>query len=248
MDATPATRDSLAADLRRLGVTPGGVLWVHASYKSLGPVTGGAAAAIGALEDALGPAGLLLMPVFNLLPGGRDVRAAAWQPATSPSTVGWLTEAFRQLPGTVRSDHYSHSVAARGQGAAAFVADHRRTEGMPSPWDLPPWGATYGDHSPFLRAYHAPGAQILLLGVDYHSSTYCHLVEVFDWARRRALDPGAKYWWVDRDKLGAGWDAHGHLVRGRVAQADCRLFLLREFVDTLRDWLAADPARWCKGG
>ena len=31
-----ATRESLADDLRRLGVTPDGVLLLHAGYKSLG--------------------------------------------------------------------------------------------------------------------------------------------------------------------------------------------------------------------
>ena len=55
----------LSQDLRRLGVQAGDTLFVHSSYKSLGPVRGGAIAVIAALEDAIGPDGLLLMPSFT---------------------------------------------------------------------------------------------------------------------------------------------------------------------------------------
>jgi aminoglycoside N3'-acetyltransferase len=239
-----STRASLTADLLRLGVTPGGTLWVHSSYKSLGPVEGGATAILGAMEDALGPDGLLLLPAFHLLPGGQAARAAAWRYPDTPSTVGYLTEVFRQLPGTCRSDHCSHSVAARGRGAGEFVAGHRDTVGCRSPWDIAPWGATYGDHSPFLRCYRQPGAQVLMLGVDYHSATFCHLVEVLDWHRRLAANPQAPYYFTNRERLGEHWDSLGRLARGTVGQAACRLFPVRDFVDTLLVAVQADPARW----
>jgi aminoglycoside 3-N-acetyltransferase len=54
-----ATRTSLGADLRRLGVKPASVLMVHASVRSLGPVTGGVNAIVQALLDAIAPAGTL---------------------------------------------------------------------------------------------------------------------------------------------------------------------------------------------
>jgi aminoglycoside N3'-acetyltransferase len=82
------TRESLAADARRFGVETGDTLLIHSSFKSLGRVEGGAAAVIGALEDALGPAGLLLMPSFNHVESAQ--RAASWNIATTPSTVGYL--------------------------------------------------------------------------------------------------------------------------------------------------------------
>ncbi|MBT7549777.1 MAG: aminoglycoside N(3)-acetyltransferase, partial [Gemmatimonadetes bacterium] len=113
-----ATQVSLCADLCRLGVEPGDILFIHSSFKSLGPVDGGAETVVRALEDAVGSAGLILMPSFQLVPSERDQRAAGWDWATTPSTVGWLTEYFRRMPDTVRSDHYSHSVAARGGRAA----------------------------------------------------------------------------------------------------------------------------------
>jgi len=231
-------------DLRALGVQPGDLLFVHSSLKSLGPVEGGAATVITALERAIAPDGLVLMPSFNLV--ARDQRAATWDLDTTPSTVGYLTEFFRKLPGTCRSDHYSHSVAARGQGAEAFVADHRSPEGDDSPWDLAPWGKTYGTHSPMIKAY-AAGGKVLMLGVDYHSSTYIHVVETRHWQRRRIANTEAQYTFLNRDTLGAFWDAHGTLNRGKVGDADCRLFAIRDFVDTLLEEVTRHSAKWLNG-
>ena len=227
---TPHTREKLLQNLRDLGVEPGDILFVHSSFKSLGPVEGGAGAVVEALERAVGPDGLILMPSFNLVESGR--RAETWDIATTPSTVGWITEFFRLMPGTHRSDHYSHSVAARGNGAEEFVAHHLSREGHPSPWDRDPWGKTYGSHSPMFRAYR-DGGKLLMLGVDYDSSTYVHFVEVRYWNRQLRRNPDAKYRWLKRLELGMFWDGVGPLKRGLVGNAQCRLFRIREYVDTL---------------
>ena len=228
------TCQDLTRDLRRLGVAAGDILFVHSSFKSLGPVSGGAIAVIEALEAAIGPDGLLLMPSFNLVEW--EKRAATWDHATTPSTVGWITEQFRQLPGVYRSDHYSHSVAARGKGAKDFVADHLSQEGYISPWDRKPWGKTYGLHSPMYRAYRA-GAKILMLGVDYSTSTYIHLVEVTYWNKLRGDcqggDASPPFPAIDRPVLGAFWERTGTLQRGSVGDADCRLFSVPSYVNAL---------------
>lgn len=236
------TRETLEVDLGTLGVQPDDVLFVHSSFKSLGQVEGGAGTVIGAMESAIGLDGLLLMPSFNLI-GGRDQRADAWDLATTPSSVGWLTEYFRRMPGTFRSDHYSHSTAARGRGAEAFVADHLSNRGMASPWDRAPWGKTYGADSPMIRAYDRDG-KILMIGVDYETSTYCHVVEATYWAERKRDDPDAPFVWLDRHRLGAYWEAHGTLQKGRVGDADCRLIRIRTFVDGLLEAVKSDPDRY----
>ena len=224
----------LAQDLQRLGVEAGDILFVHSSFKSLGPVSGGANAVIEALEAAIGPDGLLLMPSFNLVEW--EDRAATWEHASTASTVGWITEQFRLLPGVYRSDHYSHSVAARGKGAKEFVADHLSQEGYISPWDRKPWGKTYGLHSPMYRAYRA-GAKILMLGVDYSTSTYIHLVEVIYWNKLGAGCQGGgdtpPFPAIDRPVLGAYWERTGRLNRGSVGDAGCRLFSVPGYVDAL---------------
>jgi len=224
------TRTELAQNLLDLGVRSGDMLFVHSSFKSLGSVQGGVETVVGALLDSIGATGILLMPSFNLVDRAR--RAETWDPATTPSTVGWITEYFRQLPDTWRSDHYSHSVAIHGPGARKIAAGHLRQEGYESPWDQPPWGKTYGLHSPKFRAYQAE-AKLLMLGVDYATSTYIHLVEVIYWHRLRALDQEAAFPALQRDVLGAFWDRTGNLQRGPVGAAACRLFSVRKYVDTL---------------
>lgn len=236
---TPYTREKLIQDFINLGIEKGDTLFIHSSFKSLGPVKGGAGVVISALEAAVGWDGLILMPSFSLLPS-REERIASWHINRTPSTVGWLTEFFWQMSDTYRSDHYSHSIAARGKGAKAFVGDHLRGEGYESPWDQYPWGKTYGTHSPMFRAY-AGGAKLLMLGVDYESSTYTHLVEVIHWNRHLTEDSAAEYLRLKRRELGTFWDEVGRLRQGMVGDADCRLFQIKDYVDTLLEEVEWNP-------
>lgn len=127
-DRSPAYPGSLVRDLRHLGVKTSDALFVHSALKALGPVGGGVATVIGALENAVGSQGLLLMSSFNLVE--KEKRASTWDLAATPSKVGWLTEFFRQMLGTVRSDHYSHSVAARGRQAHEFATRGPSRDGI----------------------------------------------------------------------------------------------------------------------
>ena len=235
----PYTREKLTQDLTTLGIEKGDTLFIHSSFKSLGPLEDGAGTVISALAAAVGRDGLILMPSFSLLPS-REERIASWNIGSTPSTVGWLTEFFRQMSDTYRSNHYSHAIAARGKGAKAFVADHLRREGYESPWDQPPWGKTYGTHSPMFRAYKTD-AKLLMLGVDYESSTYAHLVEVIHWNKRLIEDPEAEYIRLKRSKLGAFWDEVGRLRQGLVGDATCRLFRIKDYVDTLLEEIEWNP-------
>lgn len=235
------TCNDLTRDLKKMGVESRDTLFIHSSFKSLGTVEGGAEAVVHALEACIGEEGLLLMPSFNLVEHER--RAETWDHNSSPSTVGWITEYFRGMAGTHRSDHYSHSVSARGQGAEAFVADHRSQKGLESPWDKKPWGKTYGIHSPMVRAYERDG-KLLMFGVDYDSSTYIHLVEVRYWHRLRAGNPQAAYPALSRPGLGAFWDRAGEPNRRLVGDAECRLFRIRMYVDGLLAEVEREPERY----
>ena len=224
------TRQHLADNLRRLGVMPGDTLFIHSSFKSLGPVDGGAETVVHALEDAVDTEGLILMPSFNLVEW--EERAKTWNLDSSPSTVGWLTEYFRLMPDTVRSDHYSHSVAARGRDAARFIDGHGRREGLRSGWDREPWGFTYGLHSPMYRAYARSGV-LLMLGVDYVTSTFLHLAEVMIWNRLVELDADVESVGIDRPAAGLFWDRLERLKLGKLGDAGCRLFSIADYVDTV---------------
>ena len=236
---TPYTHEKLIQDFANLGIVQGDTLFIHSSFKSLGPVESGAGTVISALETAVGEEGLILMPTFSLLPS-REERVAAWHVDKTPSTVGWLTEFFRQMSGTHRSNHYSHPIAARGRDAKAFVSDHLRREGYQSPWDHSPWGRTYGTHSPMFRAY-TMNAKLLMIGVDYATSTYIHLVEVIHWNKRLTDDPRAEYFRLKRPELGEFWERFGQLKQGQVGNSVCRLFHIKTYVDTLLAEVARNP-------
>jgi aminoglycoside 3-N-acetyltransferase len=106
--------------VRQAGVKPGMLLMVHSSLSAFGYVAGGSQACIGALRAALGPSGTLAMPTHSSNALGK----AVFDPATSPSAVGAVTEAFRRMPGVLRSAHPTHSVAAQGPLAEALTAGH----------------------------------------------------------------------------------------------------------------------------
>ncbi|MEO0820058.1 MAG: AAC(3) family N-acetyltransferase [Pseudomonadota bacterium] len=169
--------ERLIGDLAALGVAEGGVLMVHASLSAIGRVEGGAETVVDGLLAALGPAGTLVMPAFRasvcrpglhrrlpepVLAEARR-RTPPHDPATTPSEMGAITEAFRRRPGVRRSPHPTDSITAFGPAAEALTATH------PLPWST---GAT----SPFGRL-DAMDAQFLLLGVGFNRLTLLHYAE-----------------------------------------------------------------------
>ncbi|WP_090394767.1 aminoglycoside N(3)-acetyltransferase [Pseudobutyrivibrio sp. C4] len=114
---------------------------VHTALSKIGYVCGGAQAVIEALIEVVGEDGTIMMPAQswkNLDPEDGvhwTVPEEYWQiirdnwPAydkriTPTNTMGAVAEAFRQWPGTLRSDHPARSVAAWGKHAEYLVNDH----------------------------------------------------------------------------------------------------------------------------
>ncbi len=158
------TLDSLKGDLKKLDVDPRRPLFVHSSMKALGPVAGGVDAVldafIGYMTDAL-----LIFPThtWRRIPAETTV----FDPATEPSCVGILSETFRHRDLVVRSHHPTHSVAALGPGAKAYVADDDFAA-TPCPRD-----GTMG------KLIDMKG-QILFVGCPLTKNTFIHGVE--EWA------------------------------------------------------------------
>ena len=155
-------RKQMIQDLRALGVREGGVLMVHSSLRSLGPVAGGAETVIEALLGALGPRGTLLLPALsyeNVHAGNPhfDVRQ-------TPSCVGALAEYFRQRAATRRSIHPTHSVSGVGALADEILSGHENDH------------TPCGPNSPWHRLPHYDG-QILFLGCGMRPNTSMHAVE-----------------------------------------------------------------------
>ncbi|MBN1808416.1 MAG: AAC(3) family N-acetyltransferase [Planctomycetes bacterium] len=150
------TGSRIARDLRKLGIRSGDVLAVHSSLKSIGYVDGGAAAVVDALKEVVGAGGTIIMPVFN---SPVDVFYAKHQ----PSKVGAVTETFRTSPGTKRSMHPTHSVAAWGDKAHNMVREHQKHEAL-------------GINSPFHRLAKLDG-KVLMIGIGFARCSIIHVAE-----------------------------------------------------------------------
>jgi aminoglycoside N3'-acetyltransferase len=157
MDGQAIRKSELTTELQELGVSPGAVLLVHTSFSHVGPVEGGPAGLIDALQAAIRPDGTLVMPSMS------DDDDHPFDPRTTPCLgMGVLADTFWRLPGVARSDS-PHSFAAIGPAAARITADH--------PLDVP-----HGLNSPVGRVYELDG-QVLLLGVGHDANTTIHLAE-----------------------------------------------------------------------
>lgn len=246
----PHTRESLAADLKRLGLKPGMTLIVHTAMSKLGWVCGGAIAVIQALMDALTEEGTLVMPAhsgdnsdpaqWSRPPVPADwvpiIRAnmPAYEPAWQPTRgLGRLPELFRTLPGVLRSDHPQVSFAAWGRQAGMITENHSLSFSL-------------GEGSPLGRLYDLD-AHVLLLGADYGSNTSMHLSEyrAGKAAPKRqgsAILVDGERQWVEFDdidfddepfvSMGEAYEKEGGAVTiGIVGNARCRLMRQRDIVD-----------------
>lgn len=255
----PVTRPQLVAELLRLGVRPGMTVLTHSSLSSLGWVVGGAPTVLYALEDAVGPAGTLMMPAFcegapePSLWHHPPVPESWWEeirhstppfdPDGTPTHgLGQIAELFRTQPGTVRSRHPNLSFCARGPEAHHLLHNHRYDFGL-------------GVRSPLDRLYDLDG-KVLLMGVDHGSNSSIHLAEFrSNWKGRdrvvmmegRVLQHGRpvrvrfrELDWNSDDFSALGEDFEretGQVARGPLGRGEGRLMDQRALVDYAFEWL-----------
>jgi aminoglycoside N3'-acetyltransferase len=122
------TRAELREAFRKLGVTPGRVVWVQSSWNEFYNFSEKPSVVIDLLLEMIGPEGTLVMPAIPLRMDPDRVLLIDREPVST----GLICEVFRRYPGVVRSIHFSSSVVARGPQAEFLVRDHHTTE---SPWD-----------------------------------------------------------------------------------------------------------------
>ena len=145
-----------------IGVAPGMDLLVHSSLRRVGPVDGGADAIIDTLLAAIAPDGTLMMSTVS---GNVNADQTVFHVAHTPSTVGALTNVFRQRPGAIRSLHPVHSIAAIGPKARFFTEGHLEA---PTPWSA---------ESPYGKLMRNQGF-VLFLGTDFSANTCIHAIEI----------------------------------------------------------------------
>lgn len=179
MSAPPAfhTQASLREDLRRLGISAGDMVMVHAAMLRVGRLLGGPDAFIAALRDAVGESGTLLAytdwdgAYDDLLdPDGRV--PPQWREHVPPFDAltsrairdnGILAEFIRTTPGARRSANPGASVAALGARADWVCADH-------------PLDYGYGAGSPLAKLVEA-GGKVLMAGAPLDTMTLLHHAE-----------------------------------------------------------------------
>jgi aminoglycoside 3-N-acetyltransferase len=256
-----ATRETLTADLRRLGIAGDAVVLVHSAYRSLGFVVGGPQAVVEAL---LAVAGTVVVPAHtsdNTDPASWSnppVPPSMWEPIRHESPgfdvgrtpasqwMGRLAELVRTWPGSLRSDHPQVSFAAVGAHAAEIVGDHVREDGL-------------GERSPLGAVYRLDG-KILLLGCGHESNTSLHLAEsrIPEAPRHvtgssiRGRDGRARWeTWSevavdagDFGLIGEAFEKTGAVSVGPVGSATARLMSQRAAVDFAREWIPRHRAGW----
>lgn len=225
------TRADLARDLARLGIRPGDTVFLHSSLKSLGYVEGGASSVIGALQDAVGAEGTLLVPTYYL-PAGTvkatcEMEGYVFDPRSHGTNMGRLPETFLREAATHRSVHPTHSVSAWGRHAQYLTEAHHRAPSI------------FGEGSPWQRFVGLDGAKVLGLGISMGPVTFYHVLE--DAMGERFPEPI----WEERtyrlpclDQDGKRWDVpvrpFAPAVAARridhAAREDLRAYFRDEFV------------------
>ncbi len=149
---------SLRQAFRAIGVRRGSILCVQSSLSQFGYVPGGPPTLVKALLETLGPNGTLCIPTHSLSVLG----AEPYDPRSSPSVLGAVSEYFLRHPGVIRSAHPTHSVAAVGPAARALTR-------LSQPFSAPMardgfWGKLYDAGGDMLLMCPIRSATILHVG------------------------------------------------------------------------------------
>lgn len=158
------TKESLLADIRKIGVSKDDVLLVHSSMKAIGEVEGGADTVLDALTEAVAD-GMLILPTHTWKQMSNEY--PVYDAQKEEACIGILPNLFRKREGVMRSLHPTHSVAAYSKNDKLLQDYITGEEQFSTPC---PRHGCYG------KLYDM-NAKVLLLGVELNRYTYLHGVE-----------------------------------------------------------------------
>jgi aminoglycoside 3-N-acetyltransferase len=159
--------DDVVEKLRELGIRVGDTVMVHSSWRPNNGFRGRPTDMVSALQQSVGPRGLLVMPSLTYQNKSSREFLANGTPMDvrrSPSKMGLLTEVFRRTAGVERSLSPTHPLLAWGADAKTFLADHDRS--------LIP----FAEDSPFGRLLSRQ-AKILTIDAAFSTITFTHFAE-----------------------------------------------------------------------
>jgi aminoglycoside N3'-acetyltransferase len=149
----------------KLNIPNGAVICVHSMLSGFGYIPGGPQTIIRSIQKAV-PECTIIMPSFPFSGTMVDYlnnNPPVFDVNSTPSKSGVLSEAFRLMPGTMRSYHPTHPCAALGPKAEELLKD---TEWCPTP---------FGEESSYGRFCAATDAFLLLLHTN--SSSIVHRIQ-----------------------------------------------------------------------
>lgn len=153
---------ALRSALAGLSGTDIDILLVHSALSEAGYFTAGVDDVIAALRADVGT---LCLPAHTYCyPAAPGEPGPIFDPETSPSKNGVLTETFRKQRGVLRSINATHSLAASGPLAGGLLEDHELLD------------APCGRGSPWSKLVER-NASVLLIGVNFRAYTPYHTAE-----------------------------------------------------------------------
>jgi len=157
----PVSLPDIVGGLKKVGIKEGDVVLAHSAMRTFGPIEGGAETIVTAFLQVLGKTGTFVVPTFTFCHEAE--KDPVIDPENDPSEMGIISETARRRPDALRSIAFRHSLAAIGRRAEVIT----QVDPTLSPFDF---RSAFG-------VMLALNAQILLLGVDYSSSTSHHFCE-----------------------------------------------------------------------
>lgn len=150
-----------------LGIESGMHLLVHSGLRYIGGRKSRPKDLISHLIERLGDEGCLLMPTFQNDRRLEDYLYSdpLYDPRTTPSQTGGLTQIFMTEFPSRRSYHPWLAVSALGQGARGYLDEHHLS--------LKP----HDERSPFYKLMQNPNGYILLLGVNHRNNASLYVLE-----------------------------------------------------------------------
>lgn len=157
--------------LRELGLGEGDLVFFHSNLRALGAArdlvklpNAGADLVVDAFLSVVGPTGTVAAPALTATYAeGQGPSGEVFDPRSTPSRVGSITNIFLQRPDNIRSHHPTHSVSAIGRLAAEYTAGHELVPMFD--WD-----------SPYGRTVRWDG-YICYFGTTSTTNTHIHAVE-----------------------------------------------------------------------
>ena len=189
------SKEQLMSGLAGMGVDGAGTLLVHSSMKAIGPVDGGADTVLDAL-CAYMREGLLVFPTHTWAQMDHETYNV-FDVRTEPACVGLLPNLFMKRPGAVRSLHPTHSVAAMGRDAAAFVAGEEESRTPCARTGC--WGKLLDRR-----------ASVLMLGCGLDKFTFLHGVEEWNDVPGRLTEQEQTFYCVDAQGIRHKTPQHRH--------------------------------------